>query len=82
MDWGTISGLVALAMSGASLWLGLRSDNATRRRIEDFTKTNERLSEQNERQSGQIEALIGQLGAATKQSNKLIEVVKLLINRI
>ena len=75
MDWGTLSGLVALAMSGVSLWLGLRSDNATRRRIEDFTEVDER-------QSGQIESLMERLSASMKQSDELIGVVKLLINRI
>ena len=75
MDLGTLSGLIALAMSAVSLWLGWRSDNATRRRMEDFTRTNER-------QSGQIESLIEQVGASTKQSDELIELVKRLIDRI
>ena len=75
MDLGTLSGLIALAISGVSLWLGWRSDNATRRQMEDFTRTNDR-------QSGQIESLIEQVGASTKQSDELIELVKRLIDRI
>ena len=75
MDLGTLSGLIALAMSAMSLWLGWRSDNATRRQMEEFTRTNER-------QSGQIESLIEQVGTSTKQSDELIELVKRLIDRI
>lgn len=42
MDIGDITGLLALALSAAALFLGYRSDNTTRKFLEDIQKTRDR----------------------------------------
>ena len=58
MDFTTILGIIALAISIASLWRGWRSDAVIKKLSDDFNQVNERHSTQNERQSNQIDALI------------------------
>ena len=71
---GTISGLIALAMSALALWLTWRSDNTNRKRNDDSSKANERLSDQ-------VGSLIEQSNSLIEQSNSLIAIVRLLIER-
>ena len=58
MDFTTILGIIALAISIVSLWRGWRSDAVIKKLSDDFNQVNERHSTQNERQSNQIDALI------------------------
>lgn len=58
MDFTTILGIIALAVSILSLWRGWRSDAVIKKLSDDFNQVNERHSTQNERQSNQIDALI------------------------
>ena len=58
MDFTSILGIIALAISIVSLWRGWRSDAVIKKLSDDFNQVNERHSTQNERQSNQIDALI------------------------
>ena len=64
-----IFGLIALAISVLSIWLGWRSDNATRKRLTDYAKSNER-------QAYQIDELLNQARSHLEQSKLLIELVR------
>ena len=56
MDFTTILGIIALAVSILSLWRGWRSEGVIKKLSDDFNQVNERHSTQNERQSNQIDA--------------------------
>ena len=58
MDFTTILGIIALAVSILSLWRGWRSEAVIKKLSDNFNQVNERHSTQNERQSNQIDALI------------------------
>lgn len=51
MDFTTILGIIALAVSIVSLWRGWRSEGDIKKRFDDFNRANER-------QANQIDALI------------------------
>ena len=51
MDFTTILGIIALAISTVSLWRGWRSEADIKKRFDDFNRANER-------QANQIDALI------------------------
>ena len=62
MDFfGLAIGLLALVLSALSLWQGQRSDNTTRKLIDDLTKQRDRESEKRDRESDRVDKLITSL---------------------
>jgi hypothetical protein len=68
MDLGVAIGLIALAVSCVSMGQGWWSDNATRNRLDDINKANDR-------QADQIDSLIELNRSNLEQTNRWIDLL-------